>query len=189
MDFPAAISNTCLRSVGSLPGKGSRDRCRGSHPPLVALAKCWPRFLGTGAGGSQNRLEMANWKWSCSQALPPAFGSHCQAQKISRNGNWSHYHEEIYAVVTVTSEVPRGLNQEQHPGVCWIQGRHGRRRLVCSQPEGQREPRFGQADSTLLVPLLQSTAGQETLAATCWCSHATAQRVRRAAWRASLMAA
>lgn len=59
--------------------------------------------------------------------------------------------------------VPRELNQ---PDVCWIQGRHGRRH-VCSQLEGQREPRFGLGDSTLLVPISQSTAGQGTPAATC----------------------
>lgn len=37
----------------------------------------------------------------------------------------------------------------------------------------------------LLALILQSTAGQGTLAATCWCSHATVQRVRHAARTAS----
>lgn len=134
------------------------DPCRGSIWGTAAVARSplWWHMpnAGTNLWRQETGTPKTSRSWQIgdspelhSQALPPAFGSPCQALGVSRNRNWDHRKEEIYVAgchsdLISAMVVPRELNQVQHPGVCWILGRHGRR-CPCSQPEGQRGPRFG----------------------------------------------
>jgi len=58
---------------------------------------------GPGAPKTGKSLQIGDSLALHGQALPPDFGSLCQALEFSRNRNWDHCNGKIYAVVTVTS--------------------------------------------------------------------------------------